>query len=124
MEALVTSSLARLAERSEFAATSELRGLAIEAICRNLMGLAPGPETEAITRDYGTLLAGLASALPARIPGTPYGRAMAARDRLLTRIKGLIEERRRRPLEGGPTRTRKRSSRSTTSWWPGSSSTR
>jgi retinoid hydroxylase len=104
MEALVTSSLARLAGLGAFAATSELRRLAIEAICRNLMGLAPGPETEAITRDYGTLLAGLASALPARMPGTRYGRAMAARDRLLARIKGLIQERRRRPLADGLSR--------------------
>ena len=104
MDAIVGSSLVRLARHEEFVATTALRELAIEAICRNLMGLAPGPETEAITREYGILLSGLAAALPVRIPGTPYGRAMAARDRLLARIRSLIEERRRRPTEDGLSR--------------------
>src|SRR5688500_1760193 len=49
------------------------------------MGLGPGPETATMTRDYGLLLAGLAARVPVRIPGTTYGRAMTARNRLLTR---------------------------------------
>jgi cytochrome P450 len=81
-----------------------LRGLAIEAICRNLLGLEPGPETETMTREYGVLLAGLAASVPVRIPGTTYGRAMAARDRLLTRIRTMVEERRARPREDGLSR--------------------
>jgi hypothetical protein len=49
----IESTLARLAETGEFPACAELRSLAIEAICRNVMGLDPGAETEAMTRDYG-----------------------------------------------------------------------
>jgi retinoid hydroxylase len=54
------------------------------------------PAINEITRDYGTLLNGLVS-VPLPIPGTPYGRARATRDRLLARIRSIIPERRQRP---------------------------
>jgi cytochrome P450 len=68
------------------------------------MGLEPGPVTEAMTRDYGLLLAGLAATVPVRIHGTTYGRAMAARDRLLDSIRTIVEERRARPRADGLSR--------------------
>jgi cytochrome P450 len=100
---LVESTLARLAEAGEFSATAELRRLTIEAICWNVMGLPPGLETEAITHDYGLVLAGLTS-VPVPVPGTPYGRARGARDRLLARIRTVIGERRSRPGTDGLSR--------------------
>src|SRR5207245_3002355 len=81
----------------------ELRRLAIEAIWWNLMGLPPGPETEATTDDYGTLLAGLTS-VPVPVAWTPYGRARAGRDRLLARIRTVIDERRAQPGTDGLSR--------------------
>ena len=57
----------------------------------------PGTETAMITRDYGLLLAGLSAPVPLKIPGTPYGRSMAARDRLLVRIQAMVQERRADP---------------------------
>jgi cytochrome P450 len=104
VQRLIESTLERLARRVEFSATAELRRLAIEAICWNVMGVEPGAQTAAITRDYGILLAGLASSVPARLPGTPYGRAMAARDRLLARIRTVIRERRASPGADGLSR--------------------
>jgi steroid delta-isomerase-like uncharacterized protein len=101
LQQLIDSTLARLV--GEFSATTELRTLAIEAICWNIMGLPPGPETEAITRKYGTLLAGLTS-LPVPVPGTPYGRAREARDWLLSRIREVIDERRALPGADGLSR--------------------
>ena len=65
-----------------------LRRLALDAICHNVMGLGSGPETETMSRDYSLLPTGLAATVPVRLPGTSYGRAMMARDRLLAR--GLI----------------------------------
>jgi cytochrome P450 len=103
MQRLIESTLTRLS-KAEFSATAEMRRLAIEAICWNVMGISPGPDTEAITREYGTLLAGLASTIPVRLPGTSYGRAMAARDRLLARIREVIQERRARPGSDGLSR--------------------
>ena len=97
LQRVINAWLARHADGSPFSAMSGLRGLAIEAICCNLLGLESGPETESITRDYGLLLAGLSATVPVRIRGTTYGRAMAARDRLLARIRIMVEERRARP---------------------------
>jgi hypothetical protein len=45
-----------------------------------------------MTQNYGLLLAGHAATAPVRIPGTTYGRAMAARDRFLARIRTMVEE--------------------------------
>jgi cytochrome P450 len=87
-----------------FSATAALRDLAIEAICRNVLGLAPGPETASLTRDYGLLLAGLAAPVPLKIPRTPYGLAMAARDRLLIHLRTVVEERRADPRDDGLSR--------------------
>jgi cytochrome P450 len=98
MQRLIEAKLAQLAHTGEFSAIAELRRLAIEVICGNVLGLAPGPETDAMTHDYGVVVPGLI-AIPLPLPGTTYGRAIAARDRLLGRIRQAIAERRR-----GPTR--------------------
>jgi cytochrome P450 len=90
------STLERLGRRQEFSAITELRKLAMAVLCRNVMGLPEGPETESISRDYGLVLTGI-TATPIPFPGTPYGRARGARDRLLARIRKVIAERRARP---------------------------
>jgi retinoid hydroxylase len=96
MQRLIEAKLAQLAHTGEFSAIAELRRLAIEVICGNVLGLAPGPETDAMTHDYGVVVPGLI-AIPLPLPGTTYGRAIAARDRLLGRIRQAIAERRQRP---------------------------
>ena len=103
MQRLIESSLHRLAQQESFSAVEELRRLAIEAICFNVMGLSPGPETHEITRDYGDVLTGLIS-LPVAVPGSPYARARAARDRLLGRIRRVVGERRAHPGNDGVSR--------------------
>src|SRR5439155_1022806 len=60
MQRLIGSTLSRLAAGGEFVATAEFRRLAIESICWNILGLPPGPDTETMTLDHATLLAGLA----------------------------------------------------------------
>jgi cytochrome P450 len=104
MQLAIEGWLERRADGTPFPAMTALRGLAVEAICRNVMGLVPGPEIDTMTRDYGLLLEGLAATVPVRIPGTTYGRAMAARDRLLVRIRAMVEERRTRPRADGLSR--------------------
>ena len=103
IQGLVESTLARLSAAGEFSAVAELRRLAIEAICSNVMGLEPGAATEAITRDYALVLTGILS-VPIALPGTPYGKGRAARDRLLERIRGVIGERRAHPGSDGLSR--------------------
>lgn len=96
LQALVEATLERLARVGEFSAVAELRTLAIEAIAQSVLGMAPGPVTAAFVRDYAAVLKGVVS-LPVALPGTPYARARAARDRLLATIRGCVAERRARP---------------------------
>lgn len=103
MQRLIESTLSRLSGVEEFSAVTELRRLAIEAICSNVMGLAPGPETNEIMRDYAAVLTGLLS-LPVALPMTAYGKARAARDRLFVRIRNVIHDRRARPTIDGVSR--------------------
>ncbi len=100
LQSLIEAKMSRLSQEREFRAVAELRKLVIEAISWNILGLLPGPETESLTSDYSTLLAGLA-AVPLPLPGTTYGRARAARDRLLLRLGQLVRDRRANPgLDG------------------------
>jgi len=103
MQRLIEATLSRLAQAGEFSAIVELRRLAIETICCNVMGLSPGPGTDEIRRDYGAVLTGLLS-LPVALPGTSYGRARAARDRLLAGIRKVIRDRRTQPTADGLSR--------------------
>ena len=103
MQLVIEKTLERLALLPDFSAVSEFRKLAIEAICCNIMGLFPSAETDAITRDYGIVLEGLL-AMPVKLPGTTFSKALAARDRLLDRFRQLIAERRKLPAQDGLSR--------------------
>lgn len=52
MQLAIETWLRRHADDTPFPAMTALRGLAVDAICRNVMGLEPGPETETMTQDY------------------------------------------------------------------------
>jgi retinoid hydroxylase len=103
LQRLIESTLERLSQAPEWSAVTELRRLAIEAICSNVLGLHPGVETTVMTRDYGFVLTGILS-LPLAVPGTPFAKGRAARDRLLARIRAVIAERRAKPGTDGLTR--------------------
>lgn len=103
IEALVGRRLAGWAAEGEFSATAELRKLSIECICRNVMGMEAGEATDALVRDYALVLKGIVSP-PLAVPGTGYGRARAARDRLLATMRGMVAERRAAPTGDGLSR--------------------
>ncbi|MDQ6818076.1 MAG: cytochrome P450 [Actinomycetota bacterium] len=103
MQVLIEERLSECAREAEFSATAALRRLAIEVICLNIMGLTPGPNTDAIRRDYETLIKGFVS-IPLALPGTPYGRAIEARDRLLSTIGHVVTDRRKSPADDGLSR--------------------
>jgi steroid delta-isomerase-like uncharacterized protein len=102
VQAPIDRTLERLAMAGEVPAIKELQRLAIECIWTNVMG-PPGRDAGRIARDYAAIVTGLTS-LPLAIPGTPYGRARQARDRLLRRIQATIAGRRAAPTEDGLSR--------------------
>jgi cytochrome P450 len=96
----IAADVASMAGEDEVRAVDRLRAMAMRAICANLLGLAPGEATDALTRDYATTLAGL-KAIPFPVPGTAFGRATAARDRILQRLRAVILDHRDHPKEDG-----------------------
>ena len=79
---LIESALSRLARVEGFSAIAELRRIAIQCIWYNVMGPVSAGDTAYIVRDYASVLRGFVS-VPLPLPGTPFGSARAARDRLL-----------------------------------------
>lgn len=81
----------------------ELKRLSIEVICTTIIGMQPGEEMDQLRRDYGVLLGGF-SALPINLPGTPYRKALRARDRILAVLRRAVLERRQKPTDDGLSR--------------------
>jgi cytochrome P450 len=81
----------------------EMKRLAIEVICATIAGMEPGEEMERLRRDYDVLTRGFAT-LPINLPGTPYRKALKARDRILAVLRRLVRERRAVPTDDGLSR--------------------
>jgi cytochrome P450 len=100
MQGSIEAALARLAGAGEVAFVPAARRLAIEVICRTTLGLAPGPDLDAVLADYEQVLVGFTS-LPLPIPGTTFARAAAASERLLDRFRSAAARERERPSRSG-----------------------
>lgn len=83
MDATIDGYLRRIAERPDIALVPELKRLAIETICGTMLGLPAGPELARLVDDYGVVMRGF-TGLPIPLPGTTYGAALRARDRILS----------------------------------------
>ena len=90
-------------EKPEIRWLDELKRLSIEIICRTVIGMAPGAEMDRLRLDYGILTGGFAT-LPIDLPGTPYRRALRARDRILAVLTERVRERRRASTGDGLSR--------------------
>jgi cytochrome P450 len=82
ISALMSDALARWAAADEVHGVDELRRMALETICRLMVGAVPGPALDRVRADYGLVLRGF-KALPIPLPGTDYARAKAAIRRVL-----------------------------------------
>jgi cytochrome P450 len=89
----IESYLARWAGKGEFAVTPELKLLAIEGICGNVLGLGPGPELSQLVADYGRVILGF-TGLPIQVPGTRFHAALQARDRVLAALAAQVKRHR------------------------------
>jgi cytochrome P450 len=89
--ALMGEALARWAAADEVHGVDELRRMAIEIICRLLVGATPGPALDRLRADYDVVLRGF-KALPIPLPGTGYTRAKSAIRRVLRAWRGEIRQ--------------------------------
>lgn len=103
MQQMIETTLQRWAGRKEVRGIDELRGLAIEVLCANIAGLAPGPRLDRLRRLYTVLLPGMA-AVPVPLPWTRYGRALRALTAILTTLDEIVREHRQQPAADGLSR--------------------
>lgn len=103
MQSIIDAALRSWSNAGEIRWLDELKRLAIEVICTTIIGLKPGPQMDALRRDYEVLLDGFA-ALPINVPGTRYNKALKARDRIMDFFRQTVTERRRMATGDGLSR--------------------
>src|ERR1051325_1812620 len=103
IEGAVERSFAKWAGAGEIRWLDEMKRLAIEVICSTFFGLQPGEEMDRLRSDYDILTRGFAT-LPVNLPGTPYRKALKARDRILGVLRRIVRERRAAPTDDGLSR--------------------
>lgn len=96
LQRTIEAALARWAAGGERALLPELKLLAIEGICGNVLGMEPGPALSRLLADYGVLFKGF-TGLPVDLPGTSFHAALKARDRILAQFAEQV----RRHQAGG-----------------------
>lgn len=103
MQASIERAFERWTSGGEVRWLDEMKQLSIEVICTNFLGLEPGPQMDALRRDYGAVTGGFAT-LPINLPGTRYRKALQARDRIMTFLRESVRERRAAPASDGLSR--------------------
>jgi retinoid hydroxylase len=90
--------LAKWSQTGELTWFPELKNLTFEIASVLLIGSAPGAETIELSRLFTELTNGLFT-LPLNWSYTTYGRAIAARDKLLAHIETVVLERQQQPTQ-------------------------
>jgi retinoid hydroxylase len=90
--------LAKWSQTGELTWFPELKNLTFEIASVLLIGSAPGAETTELSRLFTELTNGLFT-LPLNWSYTTYGRAIAARDKLLAHIETVVLERQQQPTQ-------------------------
>ncbi len=97
---LARSSFATWTTGDEISWLAGFKRLAIESICRTVLGMSAGPALDAVARDYEIVGGGFAS-LPIPLPGTKYTRAKAALGRILAVYADNIRDHLANPKDDG-----------------------
>jgi cytochrome P450 len=90
LQAAIERSLARCAQLGEFGWLDELKSLAFQGICENVMGLDSHEQIDSLVSDYGAITKGFA-ALPIKLPFTTFGKSMKARNRALDTLRAVVK---------------------------------
>lgn len=100
IERLTLKCLERWERMGSFSWVAEYKKLSADICAALFGGPEPGVETDSLVRVLDSFLAGLTAFWPAGIPAprwTPYGRAIAGRDQLLSYIENAIRRNEHQP---------------------------
>ena len=103
LQGTIESALARWAAGGERPLLPELKLLAIEGICGNVLGMGPGPELSRLVADYGVLFKGF-TGLPFNLPGMAFHAALKARDRILAQLAEQVRRHQTEAFDDGLSR--------------------
>ena len=95
---------AAAAAEGPIAAVPRVRAMVFEIAARYVLGRPDdlGAPLEALSRDFDAWVGGLLVAVPVAVPGSRFGRAMAARRRIFGLLGELVARRAKDPEPGGP----------------------
>ena len=93
MEQIITKYLQKWKNLKNLTWFPEMKKMTFEIASVLLLGSSPGDKTELLSRWFTELTNGLFAILPIRASWSKYGKALAARDRLLEYIEQEIEKR-------------------------------
>jgi len=96
IEAITIHYLHKWESVKSFAWFPENKQYMFDVVSTLLIGCEPGEETQRLSELFAVLADGF-SALPIRLPGSKYSRALRAREVLLTHIESAVLERQRHP---------------------------
>jgi cytochrome P450 len=96
MQEITDRYLTKWEKLGDFAWFLQFKQLTFEIASTILIGAKPGDNIQALSQDFAALTQGL-FAFPIKLPVTTYGRALAARDRLLAHIEKVVLERQENP---------------------------
>lgn len=102
LQGLIEELLARWVARGPSPVLDDLKLLAIRGICTNVLG-ATGEEVAQLVADYQFVFRAF-TALPIKLPGTPFGKGLKARDRILATYQRLVDEHQKKPGDDGLSR--------------------
>lgn len=97
MEAIAESYFKRWEEKQEFIWFEEFKQLTFDIASELLLGTSPGAESARLSRLFMALTNGLFSLSTLPLPGTRFGRAIAARNQLLEHISAVVRSRQQNP---------------------------
>ncbi len=97
MEAIALKYCQRWENQGELRWFDEMKQLTFDIASQLLVGADTGAQTERLSRLFTTLTNGLFSLFPLNLPLTKFGRAIAARDRLLEHIRQVVRDRQENP---------------------------
>lgn len=92
IEAFISHSMQTWSNKAKVYVEEEVKKISFNVTVKVLLGLNPGPTTQALRVEFHKFIAGVAS-VPIKLPGTTFYKSLQSRARMVEMIKDVISER-------------------------------